>query len=83
MTTPAEMNLPPSLSFRIGRYSLTVPSKLWYIESSLPQNLASGSGGVGIGFTMSIFIAELAFTDQAKYLLMAKPGFLVASLLAS
>ncbi len=36
----------------------------------------------GIGFTMSIFIAELAFTGSAEYLLMAKTGILVASLLA-
>ncbi|MEO6975505.1 MAG: Na+/H+ antiporter NhaA [Gallionella sp.] len=36
----------------------------------------------GIGFTMSIFIAELAFAGQAEYLLMAKAGVLVASLSA-
>jgi NhaA family Na+:H+ antiporter len=36
----------------------------------------------GIGFTMSIFIAELGFTGQPEYLLMAKTGVLVASLLA-
>lgn len=36
----------------------------------------------GIGFTMSIFIAELGFVDQPEYLLMAKTGVLVASLLA-
>lgn len=34
----------------------------------------------GIGFTMSIFIAELAFADQPSYLLMAKTGVLAASL---
>ncbi len=36
----------------------------------------------GIGFTMSIFIAELAFHGQETYLLMAKSGILIASLLA-
>ncbi len=36
----------------------------------------------GIGFTMSIFIAELAFAAQETSLLMAKTGVLAASLLA-
>ncbi|MBF0384122.1 MAG: Na+/H+ antiporter NhaA [Magnetococcales bacterium] len=36
----------------------------------------------GIGFTMSIFIAELAFPGQPQLLLMAKTGILIASLLA-
>ncbi len=36
----------------------------------------------GIGFTMSIFIGELAFTGQPENLLMAKTGILFASLLA-
>ncbi len=36
----------------------------------------------GIGFTMSIFIAELAFAGQTEILLMAKTGILFASLLA-
>jgi NhaA family Na+:H+ antiporter len=36
----------------------------------------------GIGFTMSIFIAELAFAHHAQDLLMAKTGVLVASVLA-
>jgi NhaA family Na+:H+ antiporter len=36
----------------------------------------------GIGFTMSIFISELAFTGQADNLLMAKTGVLFASLIA-
>lgn len=35
----------------------------------------------GIGFTMSIFVAELGFAGQAEYLLMAKTGILAASLL--
>ena len=36
----------------------------------------------GIGFTMSIFIAELGFASQPEYLLMAKTGVLIASLFA-
>ena len=36
----------------------------------------------GIGFTMSIFIAELGFAHQPELLLMAKTGILAASLLA-
>jgi len=36
----------------------------------------------GIGFTMSIFIAELGFADQPADLLMAKTGVLAASLLS-
>ena len=35
----------------------------------------------GIGFTMSIFVAELGFAGQAEYLLMAKTGILLASVL--
>ena len=36
----------------------------------------------GIGFTMSIFIAELGFLHQPELLLMAKTGILFASLIA-
>ena len=36
----------------------------------------------GIGFTMSIFIAELGFVHHAEDLLLAKTGVLVASLIA-
>jgi len=36
----------------------------------------------GIGFTMSIFIAELGFAHQPQLLLMAKTGILFASLFA-
>ncbi len=36
----------------------------------------------GIGFTMSIFVAELGFAHHAQDLLMAKTGILVASLVA-
>jgi len=36
----------------------------------------------GIGFTMSIFIASLAFPEQATYLLNAKIGIILASVIA-
>ncbi len=36
----------------------------------------------GIGFTMSIFIAELSFAGQSEELLMAKTGVLFASIIA-
>ncbi len=36
----------------------------------------------GIGFTMSIFIAELAYSAQPNLLVMAKTGILAASLIA-
>jgi len=36
----------------------------------------------GIGFTMSIFIAELGFTHQPENLIMAKTGILLASMIA-
>lgn len=37
----------------------------------------------GIGFTMSIFIAELAFPGNAKFLMLAKTGILFASVIAA
>lgn len=47
------------------------------------SQLAAVSVLGGIGFTMSIFIAELAFTQQHEdYLLLAKTGVLAGSLLA-
>ncbi len=53
----------------------------------LPKNtrfsqIAGVSLLAGIGFTMSIFVAQLGFEDNADLLLMAKTGILAASLLA-
>lgn len=45
-------------------------------------HIAGASLLAGIGFTMSIFISELAFSGQEEYLLMAKTGVLFASLVA-
>ena len=55
--------------------------------STLPQGLnfkhIVGAGFMGgIGFTMSIFIAELGFAHDPVDLLMAKTGILLASILA-
>jgi len=55
--------------------------------TSLPQGLnfkhiVGVSLMGGIGFTMSIFIAELGFADHAEDLLMAKSGILFASAIA-
>ncbi len=47
------------------------------------RHIAGVSLLAGIGFTMSLFIAELAFAEQAEYLLMAKLGILYASLAAA
>ena len=46
------------------------------------SQIAGASLLAGIGFTMSIFVAQLAFGDQEELLLMAKTGILGASLLA-
>ena len=46
------------------------------------SQLAAVSVLGGIGFTMSIFIAELAFAQHADYLLLAKTGVLAGSLMA-
>jgi NhaA family Na+:H+ antiporter len=36
----------------------------------------------GIGFTMSIFVAELAFAGNSEFIFQAKIGILAASLFA-
>jgi NhaA family Na+:H+ antiporter len=46
------------------------------------SQIAAVSVLAGIGFTMSIFIADLGFANQPEYLLMAKTGVLTASLVA-
>ena len=46
------------------------------------KHITGASLFAGIGFTMSIFISELAFAAQAESLLQAKTGVLAASLVA-
>ncbi len=46
------------------------------------SQLVAASVLAGIGFTMSIFIAELAFANHPDYLLMAKTGVLTGTLLS-
>ena len=46
------------------------------------KHILGASFLASIGFTMSIFIAELAFTGQAELILQAKLGILLASILA-
>jgi len=60
---------------------------LWLGIAQLPagtsfRQLAGVSFLAGIGFTMAIFIAELAFAQDAATLLMAKTGILLASLVS-
>jgi NhaA family Na+:H+ antiporter len=45
-------------------------------------HLAGGALLAGIGFTMSIFIAELSFSDNDVYLNTAKAAIILSSLLA-
>lgn len=51
-------------------------------EDTSYSQIAGVSLLAGIGFTMSIFIAQLAFADHAGLLLTAKTGILLASLLS-
>jgi len=54
------------------------------LPSSSTMNQLFGTAFLGgIGFTMSIFIAELAWVDPGLLLVEAKTGILVASLLAA
>jgi NhaA family Na+:H+ antiporter len=50
-------------------------------ESSLNQLFGVAFLG-GIGFTMSIFVADLAFVNRPELIFQAKVGILVASLFA-
>jgi len=62
---------------------LAVKSGLTSLPDNLNFNHIIGVGFIGgIGFTMSIFIAELGFSHSAEDLLMAKTGILFASLIA-
>jgi NhaA family Na+:H+ antiporter len=62
---------------------LAVKSGLGKLPEGMTGHHLIGVGFLsGIGFTMSIFIAELGFSGNAEYLLMAKTGVLFASIIA-
>ena len=62
---------------------LAVKTGITSLPPGLNFNHMIGVGLMGgIGFTMSIFIAELGFAQQPEDLLMAKTGILLASLVA-
>ena len=66
-----------------GMTWLTVKLGWASLPSGLNMNHILGVGLLGgIGFTMSIFIADLGFANSAQDLLMAKTGILIASALA-
>lgn len=67
----------------VGFSWLAVKSGLTSLPPELNFKHLVGAGLMGgIGFTMSIFIAELGFAQYPEDLLMAKTGILLASLLA-
>jgi NhaA family Na+:H+ antiporter len=51
-------------------------------EGTRPRHIIGVGMIGGIGFTMSIFIAELAFYGQQRELILAKTGVLFASVIA-
>jgi len=62
---------------------VAVKLKLITLPSDLNFNHVIGVGFMGgIGFTMSIFIAELGFAHSPEDLVMAKTGVLIGSLIA-
>jgi NhaA family Na+:H+ antiporter len=54
----------------------------WLPDEVHPRHIVGLALLGGIGFTMSIFIADLGFADQPQQLLIAKTGVLTASLIA-
>ena len=61
---------------------LAIKLGLGKLPEGMTNNHLIGVGLLaGIGFTMSIFIAELGFAHNEEYLLMAKTGVLFASLI--
>lgn len=63
---------------------LSIKLKLCSLPSFTTMNHIIGAGFLaGIGFTMSIFISELAFRDNQAILNNAKTGILIASILAA
>lgn len=63
---------------------LAVKSGLCSLPQSMTMHHVIGVGFLaGIGFTMSIFITELAFRGEKETLIIAKTGILFASILAA
>src|SRR3569623_3324579 len=88
MTLPASLGV--SLGLVIGKVGgsagfawLAIRLRLASLPSgtSFRQLVGGGIFG-GIGFTMSIFGTELAFSGMAEQLVMAKMGVLLASVIA-
>lgn len=78
------------LGLVLGKF-LGITSFSWIVLKTgfakLPEgmrmaHLAGGGFLAGIGFTMSIFIAELSFSDNETYLNTAKAAIILSSLLA-
>jgi NhaA family Na+:H+ antiporter len=67
----------------VGASWLALRLKLGQLPNDLTLRHLHGIGLLGgIGFTMSIFVADLSFTHHPELLLMAKIGIILASLLA-
>ena len=62
---------------------LAIKTGMAAMPSGLTMRHIHGIGLLaGIGFTMSIFVADLAFTGEPELLLMAKTGILLASVIS-
>ncbi|MCG8486391.1 MAG: Na+/H+ antiporter NhaA [Chromatiales bacterium] len=79
-----------SMGLLLGKF-IGIAGIAWLVVrlgwATLPRGVHMGHIGgaallAGIGFTMSIFIAELAYTNQPEMILQAKLGILSASLIA-
>jgi Na+:H+ antiporter, NhaA family len=79
-----------TLGLVVGKFVGIVGASWIFLKLGLSQlptgvkfnQLAGVALLAGIGFTMSIFVAELAYAPHPDYLVMAKVGILSASLLA-
>ncbi len=66
-----------------GASWLAIKTGLAAMPTGLTMRHIHGIGLLaGIGFTMSIFVADLAFTGEPNLLLMAKTGILLASVIS-
>jgi Na+:H+ antiporter, NhaA family len=79
-----------TLGLVVGKFVGIVGASWIFLKLGLSQlptgvkfnQLAGVALLAGIGFTMSIFVAELAYAPHPDYLVMAKVGILSASLIA-